>query len=152
MLHVLFDSKFNIFEMIALVGWNTKKIFYYFNFRGLMNKWSLPVAFPHHSLLTEVRWLYGDQLHITAPCKSSLWLAWLMFVLQWEFARALTHNNSTNTVISPSQESAVMKMTLVACELGRCGHHGNRLNDKPIVVDLCDSTSLWGSSPVGSES
>ncbi len=46
--------------------------------------------------------------------KSSIWLAWLIFALCWEFARSLTQNTSTSTAISPSQENSMMKMTLAA--------------------------------------
>lgn len=42
-----------------------------------------------------------------------------------------------------------MKMT----PLGPRGRHRDRMNGKPIVIDLCDSASQWGvSSPVGGES
>lgn len=69
----------------------------------------------------------------------------------WELAQPLTRKTCTNTAISPSQEIIMMKMTPVGLS-GLCGRHRNQLNDKPIVVNLCDSASPRGSSPVGSES
>lgn len=72
----------------------------------------------------------------------------------WELAQPLTQKTCTNIAISPSQENIMMKMTPIGLS-GLCGRHRNLLNDKPIVVNHCDSASpggVGGSSPAGSES